>query len=83
MQVKRNLGRVERVREEPSPSSNRTCGFPAYGFRVSLLYEAFTSRSVQAFGSAGRQRPQRVLSKVADCAGADGAAVHSRLFAVA
>jgi cellulose biosynthesis protein BcsQ len=57
VQWKKKHGRVERGarnerpkandRRAPSPSSNRTCGFPASGFRRTILgslHEAFTGR---------------------------------------
>ena len=41
------LGRVEPERELfpfPAPSSNRTCGFPAYGFPINFHHRVFTGR---------------------------------------
>ena len=40
--------------KEPSPSSNRTCGFPAYGFREEFLHEAFTTESVRVDEGTGK-----------------------------
>ena len=60
--------RVERVHEEPSPSSNRTCGFPAYGFRESVLHEAFTSKAGPNDGGTGKGSGRQVFSKAVDCA---------------
>jgi hypothetical protein len=56
--------------KDPSPSSNRTGGFPSFGFARGLSHAAFTDKSVPTVGSTHRRSAPELVSTVVGFCGA-------------